>query len=567
MSYTQNHIASQQINQVYSQGSNALFGVTGVSLVSVLLFWEPERAAMLVLWFATLLLLSLVRYGLLQAYRNDTTKEQHNRKWIKAYLLLELAMGFTWASLLIWISPASDIELILMMLILGSMSTGAMPMLASVLPIYIAFLFSGGLTTTLLMLLNDRAYTNYLAAFTLIYTMLLWLSALKHSQSYLHTLQLTQDKLDLVESLQLTNKQLLRQVYDTQSAEQEAREAETRFRTLANATNEGIVLYENGRIVDVNDKISSMLGYSREQLLEKNIEQLFVQSDHGLILELFGHNDGIPYEAKCETMDGRSFPVELIKRRFPIEGRKIYVFTLRDISELKHMAEIKDQFISTVSHELRTPITSIHASLGLLLGGVAGEVPKEFETLLNIAQQNSDRLNLLINDLLDMQKLDVGMLHFSFETTSLAELIEQSITLNLSFVEKYHTQMVFTGCDPQILVHVDRNRFIQVMTNLISNAAKFSPDNCTISITTTLQGQLVQVHIHNPGPAIPDHFKEKLFQRFTQADASNTRLYGGSGLGLYISKQILHQMKADINFVSDPQTGTTFTITLPVVTG
>jgi len=559
-------IYSQKVHQIYNQGISAIFGVTGVSLVSVFLFWNPQLSRNLIIWFCGLLALSLIRLLLLRAYKHAKQPSQHPDIWARRYLQLELLMGLAWASLGLVLYTATEIDHVLMMLILGSMATGALPMLSMVLSIYSAYLFSLGLSTVLILFTKDDPYSLYLALFSLLFITILWLSARTNYHRHTKNLSLSQENLDLIESLQLTNKQLLRQVNETQGAERNAREAEGRFRTLANATSEGVVLYENGRIVDCNENLTRMLGYTREELFEKNIEQLFTRNDGILVLELLSHNDGIPYELHCEDKYGITFPVELVKRRLPLEGRRsLYVFALRDISELKHMSEIKDQFISTVSHELRTPITSIHASLGLVLGGVVGEVPEKFQQLINIAHQNSERLNLLINDLLDIQKLDIGKLHFNFEILNVIELLQQCVELNAGYFDKHKITVQLDETNKDINIRVDRDRFIQVITNLLSNAAKFSPLDSEVKIYLNLQGDLIQIHIHDQGTGIPEEFKEKIFQRFTQADASNTRVHGGSGLGLYISKQIMHEMKGDIDFQSETNKGTTFTITLPTV--
>ena len=560
-------IYSQKVHQIYSQGISAIFGVTGVSLVSVFLFWNPQLARNLIIWFFILLFLSLIRLILLRAYKHAANPSENPAIWSRRYLLLELAMGLAWASLALVLYTAPEIDQILMMLILGSMATGALPMLSMVLPIYSAYLMSLGLGTVLILFTKDDSYSLYLALFSLLYITVLWLSARSNYQRHTKSLSLSQENLDLIESLQLTNKQLLRQVKETQGAEQKAREAEGRFRTLANATSEGVVLYESGRIVDCNENLIRMLGYTQEELFEKNIEQLFTRNDGILVLDLLSHNDGISYELQCEDKHGKTFPVELVKRRLSLEGRRsLYVFALRDISELKQMSEIKDQFISTVSHELRTPITSIHASLGLVLGGVVGEVPDKFQQLITIAHQNSERLNVLINDLLDIQKLDIGKLYFNYETLSVTKLLKQCIELNAGYFDKHQITSKLHELDTDIFINVDQDRFIQVITNLLSNAAKFSPPDSNVDIHLSRQGELLQIHIHDQGVGIPEAFKEKIFQRFSQADASTTRAHGGSGLGLYISKQIMHEMKGDINFHSEQETGTTFTITLPVAT-
>lgn len=562
---TPHTVFNQQIKQLYDLGISALIGMPIAAVLSIIVLLNKVPLNSLLIWFALIILLSLLRLLLLNGYRRSEDALTQGRRWARYYFFLEIASGLAWGSLIYWLFPDTVIHQVVVMLIYTGMMAGAAPMLMPVKQIYAAYAFSSSITVTLSLFAVGSEYTNYLGFASVIYTLVLWFSTSLNSDNNTRAIRLMLENTELLKSMQHKQDQLLAQIKVTEEAEHKAVEAKARFQTLANATNEGVVLYEDGRIIDCNENITAMLGYPRTELLQKKIEQLFVRQDQDLLHDLLKHKDGILYELKGERKDGSYFPLEMMKRKLPLEDRTIHVFTLRDISELKYISEIKEQFVSTVSHELRTPITSIHASLGLALGGIAGEIPDKLQSLLSIAYQNSERLNLLINDLLDIQKLDGGQLHFNFEFLDVIEMLEQCIELNASYFDKHHIDVVLKDSSKGILINIDRDRFIQVLTNLLSNAAKFSPANSQVTIALEQQNDSIQIHIHNHGIGIPKEFQEKIFQRFSQADSSSSRSHGGSGLGLYISKQILAKMDGEISFRSEPGEGTTFTICLPVV--
>lgn len=544
-------IFSQQIEQIYAQAVNAIFGVIGVSLVSVFLFWTPQLADPLILWFTCLLGLSLIRFLLVRAYRKAAKTEIQPTLWARRYLLLELAMGLSWASLGLVLYQSTEIDLVLMMLILGSMATGALPMLSAVLSIYLAYLLSLGLGTVMILLTRDTGDTDFLALFTVIYILALWLAARANNLRNSHTLRLSEENQDLVNSLQ-------QQIIQTS-------EAEARYRTLSDATNEGVLLHEQSRILDANQRATEMLGYKLDELKSLPLTQIFDESSKAQMDLLLSHDSATDYEIYGLCKDGSKLPMEVNKRRLSLQLRNIDVITLHDITSLKQITEIKDQFISTVSHELRTPLTSIHATLSLILGGIGGDISEKNTELLSLAYKNSERLNTLINDLLDVQKLDEGKLTMKLEKVDIMELVQQSIDLNQAFVEKFKCRLLLKSSQTNALVMADRARLLQVLTNLISNAAKFSSPASDIVLTVSRQEDLVRVSVFNQGSGIPEEFQERIFQRFSQADASSTRSHNGSGLGLYISRKIMHDMGGEIEFISKPDKGTTFYISMNAI--
>ena len=234
-----------------------------------------------------------------------------------------------------------------------------------------------------------------------------------------------------------------------------------------------------------------------------------------------------------------------------------------DITERKNMEQMKDEFVSTVSHELRTPLTSISGALKLMVSGALGEMPEKSRTMLDIAYKNSQRLTLLINDLLDMEKLLAGKMAFNLHKQSLRTLLEQTVYENRAYGDQYQVSFQLAPVADTLQVMVDEQRFLQVMSNLLSNAAKFSSPGNRVDIRTAAEDGNVRISVVDYGSGIPLEFQHRLFQKFSQADASDSRQKGGTGLGLAITKELLENMNGKTSVESQPGLGSCFTISLP----
>ncbi len=233
-----------------------------------------------------------------------------------------------------------------------------------------------------------------------------------------------------------------------------------------------------------------------------------------------------------------------------------------DITELKRVARMKSEFVSSVSHELRTPLTSIRGSLGLVVSGAVGELPAAVKELIDIACRNSERLSLLINDLLDIEKIESGKMRLDLQRHVLRPLIEQAIESNQGYAQHLSVHLQ-AQVDTDNAVVVDANRFMQIMANLISNAVKFSNAGDTVEVMATDVGARVRIEVRDRGPGIPMEFRNRIFQRFSQADSSDTRMRGGSGLGLAITKTLVEKMHGEISFADRTGGGTIFFVELP----
>ncbi|HYW55959.1 MAG TPA: PAS domain S-box protein [Polaromonas sp.] len=246
------------------------------------------------------------------------------------------------------------------------------------------------------------------------------------------------------------------------------------------------------------------------------------------------------------------------------EGDVIGFFSLAtDITELKRIDRMKSEFVSTVSHELRTPLTSIRGSLGLISGGVAGQLPDAVKTLVGIAKNNCERLIRLINDILDIEKIESGKMRLELQVIELKPLMVQALAATEGFGAAQNVGLTLNFPDDELQVNVDGDRLTQVITNLLSNAMKFSPPGEAVEVHVTRGGIGVRVEVRDRGPGIPEEFRNRIFQKFSQADSSDTRQKGGTGLGLNISRAIIERLGGSIGFTTGAGVGTVFFFELP----
>ena len=341
----------------------------------------------------------------------------------------------------------------------------------------------------------------------------------------------------------------------------------------------------DGRITVINSAASQMLGYKANEVLGRNMHQLAHHT----------RPDGSPYpEADCpvsstlsslETVriadelfwrkDGSSFPVEYVARP-QIEtgpegkstGRAIgVVVAFTDTTERRALDRMKDEFISTVSHELRTPLTSLRAALGLVTGGALLSRPEKMQGMLEIALGNTDRLVRLVNDILDLERISSGKSELQLTMCSAEDLLQRASALQAAAAAKAGITLTLVPSDAR--VWADPDRILQTLTNLISNAIKFSPAESEIILSARMiDNNEAILEVTDHGRGIPADKLENIFERFHQVDASDSRAMGGTGLGLAICRSIVTQHNGRIWATSTPgpntpNQGTTFHLTLP----
>ena len=274
------------------------------------------------------------------------------------------------------------------------------------------------------------------------------------------------------------------------------------------------------------------------------------------------------FEHRCRDRDGAWHWLQWNAALQPDDG--LLYGVARDITEQKRLEEerrqverMKSEFVSTVSHELRTPLTSIRGSLGLLAGGVVGELPPQASDMVGVALRNSERLLRLINDILDLEKMESGKLDFQLEPHELGGLLGQAMEAHHGYAEECGASVELVVEAREAWAVVDPDRFLQVLANLLSNALKFSPRGERVTLRLERRGSRLRVSVEDRGPGIPESFRARVFQKFAQADGSDSRRKGGTGLGLAISRVLVERMGGTLDFVPNAPHGTLFRVELP----
>ena len=335
---------------------------------------------------------------------------------------------------------------------------------------------------------------------------------------------------------------------------------------LENVAEAILIFDQQGHIERSNPAASQLFGYHAGLLLTQPLDAL-LPTLHGQVEARLPALLGNDVEVQGRHADGHPLQLEISLSRFALPGRQLYICLLRDIAARKQVEQLKNEFISTVSHELRTPLTSIKGSLGLLAAGVFGQLPAPAQALVDIAQSNSERLVSLVNDILDIEKFEFGQLSIELTDTDLRPLLQQALELNRGYADSFEVQLQLddSALPAHLRVAIDSQRLQQVLSNLISNAVKFSKPGGRVEISARLLDGHVEVAVRDYGLGISDEFRPRMFQKFAQADGSNTRNRGGTGLGLSICKTLLARMHGQIGFHSVPGEGSTFYFSLPLV--
>jgi PAS domain S-box-containing protein len=360
-----------------------------------------------------------------------------------------------------------------------------------------------------------------------------------------------------------------RDMTEQKIAEEALRRALSRHQALFNSAIFGIVtLNESGSIETLNPAAESMFGITLQEITRRDIGRLIDLggpadvSSAIRLRHLLESNEGV-----CELTgirrDGTTFPIDFQVTEMPIANRRMFAVFARDISERKRNERMKGEFVATVSHELRTPLTSIAGSLGLLAGGAAGELPDAARRLLAIAHGNSQRLVRLINDILDIEKIESGKVAFALQPVELRALAEQAIEGNRGFAESFGVTVRLDPTSAEAVVRVDPDRMVQVITNLLSNAVKFSPRGEEVLVALENKGGRICLTVSDHGPGIPAEYTARIFEKFVQVDATDARRRGGTGLGLSIVKQIMLRLGGDISMRPAAGGGSVFCVELP----
>ena len=352
-------------------------------------------------------------------------------------------------------------------------------------------------------------------------------------------------------------------------AKEQALEAsEQRTRAVIEQMLEGVLLADEatGVIRLVNPAAERMFGYEAGQMIGLHVRDLMPRRPEydaaDFLTRTKEHAMGRTTEWEARHKSGRTFPFELQLASFDIpEGRVVAGF-LRDLTERHAVKRLKKQFVATVSHELRTPLTSVRGSLGLLASGAMGEFSPAAIRLVEIAERNVVRLVGLINDILDLERLEGGRMPMSLAATALDRPVSRSVEAVAAMAAQGNVSLAIQAAAPTVAA--DEDRVVQVLVNLLSNAIKFSPAGTEVALRVECIGGLARLEVLDRGPGVPEESRDLIFEPFSQAEGTDVRQKGGSGLGLAICKAIVDQHRGDIGYTPREGGGSRFWFTLPL---
>lgn len=366
---------------------------------------------------------------------------------------------------------------------------------------------------------------------------------------------------------------IVENVTERHAAQQALVRSEETFRlAMENAPIGKALVALDGHWLQVNTALCDLLGYAHEELLKTDFQTIThpddLSADMALVAKvLAGEIASYALEKRYTHKDGHTIwgllSVSLVRN---VDGTPAYFISqIQDITERREMERMKSEFISTVSHELRTPLTSIRGSLDFVASSERGGLSDAGQRLVDMALRNCDRLVALVNDILDIDKIASGSARFDVEEADVCDLLEQAVALNQAFADKWGVRLVAAAPTTSATIVVDPERFQQAMTNLISNAVKFSPAGGVVTVSATTDNA-VRFAVKDDGMGIPAAFRPRIFGRFAQADSSSTRSKGGSGLGLHITRELVEHMGGSIGYESAEGAGSTFWISFPCAT-
>lgn len=529
--------------------------ITGNIVLAFILIYIQEPAfslTVLLTWLTVMMLILLWRVIIFFQF-NPQICLFFSSKQLIHFRASTIITGLLWASTPIFLFPENNIALqATLSFVLAGVCAGAASSLSMDKISALGFIVPPLVSLTAAFLVQGERESLSMALMTAVFLGFVTFSCVRSERQFLENIQL--------QSVALQREKALGS-------------SEARLRSLFDLSPFGIVLsdYTSGDIIEMNNRFVTLSGYTRDEFLRLDQWEItpkvyelqeFAQRD---LLARTGRYG--PYEKELIRKDGSHYPV--ILNGVLIEeanGRKLVWSIVEDISDRKRIDKMKNEFISTVSHELRTPLTAISGALGLLNSHIADDLSEPMQNMLRIARSNSQRLSQLINDLLDIEKITSGKMDFNLQRHAVLPLVEQAIEINEPYALEYSVGLFLSEDSVNAHVMVDASRFQQVLANLLSNAIKFSPtgERVTLAILNT-PNEKVRISITDVGPGIPTAFRSQIFQKFSQADSSDTRAKGGTGLGLAITKELVEKMGGTINFESIEGLGSTFWIELPTV--
>jgi PAS domain S-box-containing protein len=565
-------VLADRVAQLYRQmpiAIGATFIAGGIATFELQGRWLKE---LVLVWWAIVVLFSAAASLLLYAYYRSPDKVSSAREWLRWLGIAALGNGASWGLAGgVFFRSLSDEQQVFLAFLFAGMASVGVPVYAASWPIFA--LYAAGILGPffyVLLTFGNRLFVEIALLVPLFYAINVAIAyRLTHVFESGYRLRRAYGK--LTEDHTLLNQRLERQLVELEEARRQVEASGRKLALFAERAPIAVLeLRPDGTVSEVNNAAELLFGYAAAELVGSSVKKLVRPEFHAEFdrtwQELLDKRESMAgLKIRNPRRDGIDLICEwtvtpLVNFRQEVIG---VIAQGRDVTAQLEAERMKKEFTSTLSHELRTPLTSIIGSLQLINSGVMGEVEREIGELTEVAERNGQRLLDLINDILDIEKIESGKLALAPELIPVDEVVREAIVLNKAFAERFKVRFEWAGDAHGRKVFADRKRLQQVMTNLLSNAAKFSPEGGLVEITAEEAGANMRLAVHDRGSGVPEGFRARMFGRFTQADATATRQKGGSGLGLAICKRLIELMHGRIGFDNREGGGSTFWFELP----
>ncbi|MBK8063264.1 MAG: PAS domain S-box protein [Betaproteobacteria bacterium] len=567
-------VLADQVELLYRQSP---VGIAVTVVVGFVVMWELNSARerdLIFMWGALTLMVAIGRAFLAFAYHNAADRDSRPDVWLRRFAIGALATGVNWGLAGAVFFPAhTDEQQVFLAFILAGMAAGGLPIFSAVWWVFAIYAASVVLPFLAVILTYGSRLFYEIAALVPVFLAVNIAVAYRLNRVFVSAYRLRVSYGKLTDDYTLMNQRLERQLIELEEARMQVESSGRKLALFAERAPIAVIeLSADGRIQQINREAENLFGYSQGELAgtSASIRDLVHADQHeefdGRWKRLIEERESLDgFRMRNPRRDGVSLVCEwTVTPLVNAEGTVLSVIAQgRNITQQLEAERLKQEFTSTLSHELRTPLTSIIGSLQLINSGMLGDLNKDQTELTEVAERNGIRLLDLINDILDIEKVESGKLTLFPETIALDELVREALKLNQGFAERYKVKLVAHEPLPALQVHADRKRLLQVMTNLLSNAAKFSPADGEVEVEMREKGGDVLVTVSDRGSGIPENFRARIFGRFAQADSTDTRAKGGTGLGLAICKRMIELMEGTIGFANREGGGTTFWFELP----
>ena len=536
----------EQVSMLFNAIPNSVLANVFGSLVALFIYEGAVSKPSLYLWIGMLLTTTLVRSLHYRSFQKVRPELEEIDAWFTEFRIGSIALAAVIGSagflLFVYDNESFQLTLALMIVCIAAFAISSLSPRPELAVLFLVLILTPLIGSLYLSKTGSGTYAFWMM---LVLLAMLIVSALRLGKTIARSIELT---------------------IEAEYRERDLRNSQQRLSLYVKETPLAVIEWDqNLQVKAWNPAAEHIFGYTGSEAQGRNLADLLfpgttadklTENWHKLVEE----TGGAQLIVENRKRDGSSIQCEWFNTLLTdSSSTNLGVMSLvQDVTEKMATEKLKQEFVSIVSHELRTPVTSIKGSLALLGSGILDDDKDKSREMLDIALLNTNRLQLLINDILDVDKLESGKMDFRFRDSDLVKLLSDVQTANQSYADQYSVTLTSTGFPATCMVSMDPDRIFQVVTNILSNAIKFSVTGGTVSLSLVKTGNDVRISVNNRGEVIPEKDRTKLFGKFFQRDSSTTRAKGGSGLGLYICQRILEEHGSLLDYESNAATGTTF---------